>query len=196
MITKRDKEIFLFIEKYKGITINQASKIFFSKKNGYDCARLRLKKLYNNGILDRYTNFGTKEIVYTFKGYKKLSPHSIHILNFYAEMVYHGVIINSFIQEKQWCIGKYRSDAFFEYTYNSEDYILCLEVDFTHMTNIKNKYVPLYESDEIQEEYGEGVFPKIVIMTYKKVDDNKADYPFPVNFINFNLDNFVEKVLL
>lgn len=51
MITDRDNNIMQFIEEFGGITIYQASKIFFNAaKYGNDIARKRLKKLAEQGI--------------------------------------------------------------------------------------------------------------------------------------------------
>jgi len=153
MITPRDKQIFKFIETYGGITINQAAKAFFPPKKGYDNARMRLKKHYADGLLNRYLNSGTKEFVYCYKEHKELSMHDIYILNFYSELISYKVNINKFEKEKQWCGGKYRSDGFFEFEYNGALYLICLEIDLTHKTSLKNKYVKLYESKEIKESY-------------------------------------------
>jgi hypothetical protein len=198
MITQRDKNIFMFIENYGGITINQAAKLFYPQKKSYDNARMRLKKHYNDGLLSRYLNGTTKEYVYCYKEHKELSMHDISILDFYSELVSYGVKINVFQKERQWSDGKFRSDAFLEFEYNENLYLLCLEIDLTHKTSIKNKYVKLYESNEIQNlysKYGDGIFPKILIASFNE-GTVYEEYPFDVTYMNLNFDGFIEKILL
>lgn len=198
MITQRDKEIFKFIEKYGGISINQAAKMFFPPKKGYDNARMRLKKHHSDGFLSRYLNAGTKEYIYCYKEHKELSMHDVYILNFYAELISYKVKINKFEKEKLWCDGKYRSDGFFEFEYNGSLYLICLEIDLTHKTSLKNKYVKLYESRELQEmykEYGDDIFPKVVLASFNE-GELYEEYPFDVVYMDLKFDKFVEKILL
>jgi hypothetical protein len=198
MLSKKDKQILDFISDYHGATIKQIGRIFYKSENRYDCARIKLKKLFNAEILDRYTFDNDKEFIYCISGETRfLSKHDYYNLEFYSHLVSHGAKILKFKMDRTWK-DKKRTDGFYEFEYNDEIRLVCLEVDFTHMTNIKEKYVPLYNRREIQEEYkkcGENIFPKVIVMTYKKVT-KELDYPFELEFINFDLDNFVEKVLI
>ena len=52
MLTKRDRDILLWIENFNVITIEQARVIFFD--GSYDNARRRLRVLEQQGILNSY----------------------------------------------------------------------------------------------------------------------------------------------
>lgn len=193
-----------FIEEHHALTIQMCANMFYTNnKFSYDEARRRLKKLYDNEILYRYESPETSELIYCFKDSKQISPHDLFTLKFYSTLIRYGAKINHFKQNRYWkSTGKF-SDGFFEVSYNGSDFLIILEVDFTHMTSIENKYVTLYKNKEIQNEYkeycedGEEIFPKLIIMTVKDINKiEKIDYPFYVQFINFELDNFVEKVLV
>lgn len=205
IIKQRDKEIMRFLEEHKAATIEMIANVFYTNNNfSYDEARRRLKKLYDNEFLHRYTSPDTEELVYCFKGEKQISPHDLYTLKFYSKLIKYGAKVNYFKKNRKWKSTGKICDGFFEITYNGADYLIILEVDFTHMTSIDDKYLTLYNNRELQEEYkdysvdGSEVFPKLVIMTVKDVDNIKKEnvnYPFEVQFINLRLDNFVEKVL-
>lgn len=189
MLVQRDKDILRFVEKYGGITIYQCAKMYFKNaKHSYDLARKRLKKIYDMGLLKYYTNKMTDERVYYID--RKLSPHDIYVYNFYAELIYYDAVIHEFIHEPRWMGNKYRSDGFFKFSFNGIMRIACVEVDLTHNTNF-DKYIEIYESNEIQEKYGG--FPMIVVINDEAIEYSN-DY-FDVVALDYKLNKFNEKIL-
>lgn len=161
MLTSRDKKIIKFMENTSlGLTINQAALMYWPKKFGYDYARLRLRKLWERGVLKRYTNDYSDELIYYFE--KKPSFHKNAILNVYANFVSAGYNITHFKSEQPWMNGKYISDGFLIAENDKEIRIAIIEVDHSNITNMK-KYEDLFESGELQDQYK--IFPMVIILT-------------------------------
>lgn len=189
MLVQRDKNILRFIENHGGITIRQCANIFFNdSKHSYDLARKRLKKMYEMGLVKYITNTVTNERVYCT--HTKLSPHSLYLLDVYSIFVANNCKILEFKKERKWLNGKRKSDGFFKIEYNSKKRIYCVEIDINNATHIE-KYEEIYESGEIQNEYGG--FPMVIIVG-KILDEEKSDN-FDVVYLDYKLTGFVEKVL-
>lgn len=192
MVTQRDKRILRFIEDFGGITINQCSKIFFrDTKHPYDLARKRLKKIAEMTDLRYFTNKLTGERVYCHD--KRLTPHTVFLYNVYAEFIHHDCKIIEFKKEPQYLDGARRADGFFEIEYNNgRRKIICVEIEVTYSTDF-SKYDEIYKGGEFQSKYGEDAFPLVV-----NVGDLESDYSsenFEIAYLDYNLSNFVEKVL-
>lgn len=190
MLVPRDREILRFVEDFGGITINQCASMFFKEtKRPYDLARKRLSKIADMTEMKFYANKLTGERVYCFD--RKLSPHFIYIMNFFAKLINSGCKVLDYKLEPKWMGGEYRSDAFFKIEYCGVKRIVCLEVDVTHTTDMK-KYEKIFDNGEIQSVYG--TFPLIVI-----VGDIIREYQgedFSVVYLDYKLNNFIEKVLV
>lgn len=198
-LTQNDKNILKFIENYGGITIRQCALGFYNKKSqksnwSYDYARKRLSKLKSSGLLDCYKDKTTSEYIYHFKDNKKIiTPHTKYLLDFYVNLLHYGINILYFKPNFEYKCRKMHSDGFFKIQYNGDIYIIAVEIDFTHFTNIE-KYRFLYDSNELQEQYG--TFPLIFIMGDK---ERKFDFDHTVNeyiiFIDYDMSNFKDIVL-
>lgn len=161
MLSLRDKRILRLMEDTGlGLTINQAGLMFFPKKFAYDYARLRLKKLYDMKAIRRYVNNYTGELIYYTA--RKPSYHDNAVMNVYANFVSHGYKIEYFKNEKQWLDGSIRSDGFIVADNPMEKRIAIVEVDLHSVTDI-SKYELLYDTREVQKEYG--VFPMVIILS-------------------------------
>jgi hypothetical protein len=205
MLMKRDRLILTHIEHFGFITIQQCADLFFNTaKDRYTNARKRLKLLStmeganiddnkNDMLIKKFINPATNNVVYSFDG-RKISEHSILIMNFYVSMKSNDVNILDFQLEKKWCSGKVISDGFFKYKYNGKTKILLLEVDYTHDTDFK-KYIKLYNSKEIQDLYK--CFPPVVVATaydYKKISKDITSV-IKVKMIDLKYNDFKEKIL-
>ena len=132
-LKKRDSEIIKFIKKYGSITINQCSKIFYTKnKEGYQQARKRLKQLSDNKFIKRYRKDMQSECIYFLD--KKLSIHDLKTLDIYAELINAGATIKSFTPKYRIDTiksnKKYRElDAYIEFIYKDYLNFLILEID-------------------------------------------------------------------
>lgn len=184
MLTSRDLKMLEFIEEYEGLTINQASKIFFKGKYSKDMARKRLKILADNKILKYSTVWSCKERIY-YKATNTMTAHKKILIDFYAEMISHGAEVLEFKKEVKYMEGTLRSDGFMYIKYKNRKFIMFIEVDFTHSTDI-SKYELLCHTNELQDEWG--VFPKLIIITEheKKYRSNE----FLIQTLNHNLENF------
>lgn len=175
VITKRDKEILIWIEKYGAITINQAKILFF---NGvYDNARRRLRILEEQGILNSYTLKETKEKVYCTD--RKLSLHDIYIFNYIAKLKELGCRIKDIELKPRYLKDSLIPDAFVSFSYYEDLYITFLEVDYKHATEIlkfKSSYERLYREKDKHKEF-QGTFPIIVVAGFSKnVRYNSANF--------------------
>lgn len=135
MITKRDKEILIWIEKYGSITINQCAKIFFTNNSeAYDQARKRLQILHKRGLIKRFRKDPKSEAIYYMS--RKLKIHDLKIYDVIAEFINGGWKMIEF--EKEYpikaCSKKYVLDAFAKFERNNKVFKLILEIDYTHFT--------------------------------------------------------------
>lgn len=160
MLTQRDKNILIYLEKYKAISVTQAQYILF---NGcYESARRRLKQLESNNILKSYTSFINKEKIYYNN--KKLKDHELLVFDFIKILNKKGANIKKLIIQPRLLKDNIRPDAYIEFTYNKNLYFIILEVDYTHTTS--NTKMQLYEKLYLTGEFQEncyGTFPIIIV---------------------------------
>lgn len=163
MLTPRDKNILIYLEKYKVITIVQCSRIFFADcKFAYDVTRKRLKKLEEMEVLKSYKNKLTDEKIYFID--QMISAHDIYILDFYSLLVFNNCKNIEFKKEPRYLNDSIRPDAFFKFEFNNHLYFMLLEVDLNHSSMSKMQtYERLFRNGELQK-LCYGTFPLIVIM--------------------------------
>lgn len=196
MLMDRDKAILRFIEDYGGITIGICSKVFYKgHKYGYDEARKRLKILKTMVKLNSYKNSVTNELIYG-RG-KVISPHRVFVLDYYANLINIGCEIIEFAIEPKFMDGKYYGDGYFVYKFLDNIYLNVLEVDLTHLCNLK-KYEEIYSCGEIQERYkdwGDNIFPQIVVMRGNMEGRKYNTDNFKVIYLDYKMIDFVNSVL-
>ncbi|WP_033047159.1 hypothetical protein [Clostridium botulinum] len=166
-LSDRDKSILKFIEEYGSITINQCSKIFYTKnKERYYQARKKLKKLADEKLLKRYRKDMRSQAVYYMS--KKLSFHDLKVLDIYAELIDMGANITFF--KREYTINtlnkNYRADGLIECIFDGYFYPILIEIDYTHFTSPK-KLLDIYHSEYFQNKYkdlDENIFPSIIIV--------------------------------
>ncbi|MFT8312931.1 MAG: hypothetical protein ABF633_01605 [Clostridium sp.] len=192
MLTKRDKDILIYLEKHKAITIMQSYRIFFNDcKFGYDVARKRLKKLEDMEVLKSYKNQLTDEKIYYTE--QKISAHDLYVLDFYSLLVFNNCKNIEFKIQPRYLKDMIRPDAFFKFEFNGNLYFILLEVDLTHSSMPKMQtYERLYRSQELQEQCY-GTFPLIVIMGTHNIKYESTN--FDIIYSDFKLSNFTHNVL-
>lgn len=188
MLTERDRMILQHIEAYKGITIQQAYRIFFKDKAyGLDYARKRLRILNEQGFIKYKTDRVTrKRIYYTNKAFRE---HDMYIMDFYSWIVFHGGEILEYIPNRK--AGSKSSDGYFKFKFQDHIYPYFLEVNLYNKADMK-KYEDYFSTGEIQKEL-KGKFPLIAI-----VDDNENIYKsknFNTVQINYAMQNFARRIL-
>lgn len=197
MLSQKDKDILIHLEKYKVITIKQCQRIFFNdadKKLGYDYARKKLKQLEDKELIKSYQNSITEEKVYYVQD--KISAHDIFKLDFYSKLCEFNcknIEVNLYPSYLKDLI---RPDAFFkfvrenDYTHEDELHLILLEVDLTHFTSLTKfkMYEKLYKEEEIQNQYY-GIFPEIVVIGVNTIKYQPL-HKIQIEYLDFNLSNF------
>ncbi len=65
MLGEKGKLIIKFMEDIRlGLTITQAGHLFYSDRFGYDYARIKLKRMWEQGYIKKYTNNYSNELIY------------------------------------------------------------------------------------------------------------------------------------
>lgn len=193
MLTRRDKDILIYLERYKAVTIMQAYRIFFSGcKFGYDGARKRLKILEDMEALKSYKNKFNGEKAYYIE--QKLSAHDLYVLDFYSQLIFNKCKDIEFKKQPRYLKDMIRPDAFFKFEFNNNLYFILLEVDLTHNTNMIKfqTYERLYRSGELQEKCY-GTFPLIVVSGINVVKYESEN--FDIIYTDFQLSNFRHNIL-
>jgi hypothetical protein len=170
MITQRDREIVRHIEKYNFATIDQIAKIVFGEhKCSYDIARRRLKRLIDSQYLRKFKNIDTNELIFTLpeNPIKKVSQHSILVMDYYSELIKTGVEMIGFQREKSFQSGKVRSDAFINFKFNGFNYFQVLEVQLYNDKVDLQKYENIEIKQELYQLCSQKALPNIIVITYK-----------------------------
>lgn len=188
MLTEKDSKILAFVNEFGGITISQASKLFYKAKYGNDLARKRLKILADRKYLKFAKDWCSNQRIYYID--KKPSSHAVVLLNLYVELVKTGVEVLQFVREYK-IPGYCRPDGFLILKYKNKGKLLFVEVDMQNKTNLE-KYQKLYDTQLFQREYGN--FPEVVIIAATNNYDIKK-YPFSVKILNYKLENLEDSIL-
>lgn len=192
MLSKTDKQLMIYLEKYHAITIKQAQRHFYKSEYGYDVAKKRLKQLEDRGLLQSYINVVTNEKIYFTD--RKVSAHDLYTFDFYSKLVEHGCENIEFIKEPRFLKGLIKPDAFFTFEYNESLYFILLEVDLTHTSMSKFQlYEKLFRDKELHERCF-NTFPIIVVMGFDGCLKYESEN-FEVVYSDFELSNFIRKIL-
>lgn len=190
---ERDQKLLDHVEIYGFITTKQAKNIFY--KN-YEVARRRLTKMESLGFLNSYILKTNREIVYCFKNkLDKFSYHNVKVMDFYSEFYNNNAKVIGLKREFKLFNGYIRADALFKFEYEGAiDYVL-LEVDYTHVTDIKKMklYEKAYKENIIQEEC-EGIDPLLVVMRKDKVWEYRPKN-FQITYMDMYLTDFKYEIL-
>lgn len=168
MLTDKDYEILEFVKQYGGITINQCKSLFYNTKYGYDTAKRRLRALHQEGYLKADRDFLSNKIIYY--NYKKLSSHSILLLDFYSRLIGEGAEVVLF--KREFKTPGARADGFVIFKYKNTAKMLLVEVDINNRTKI-DKYKRCYEEGYFQKQFG--AFPVVMIVEKKKKEKEKKE---------------------
>lgn len=165
MRTRRDKDIEIFLEKYRAISTVQACKIFFNG-NMKSCSR-RMNELEERGVLESY--FVDRNKVYKLPGEEReVSKHDLYIISFYSWVYENDGEVLEFIKTPQYFNRILIPDALFKFKipYQGDSYIIdmLLEVDYTHFTPSEKLiwYEKLYRENHLKD-FCDSEFPFLVI---------------------------------
>lgn len=165
MLTNRDKQILIFLEKYKALSTQQANSIFFNCERS--CVR-RMNQLEKLKILDSY--YIGKNKIYKIPEERNISQHDLYVLDFYAWICRENGTVLDFETTPRYLNGLLIPDALckFKINYEGIKYTvnIFLELDFTHYTEIEKLnilYEKLYREGTLKEYCGDAEFPMVVI---------------------------------
>lgn len=193
MLSKANKDLMIYLEKYHAITINQCMRHFYKSEYRYDVARKSLRELEKKGILQSYQHGITGEKVYYYD--RKVSAHDLYILEFYSLLVEHGCTNIEFIKEPRYLNNLIRADGYFSFQFEDNLYFIILEVDLNNFTSASKfqMYEKLYR-DKTLEEQCFGTFPMIVIMSFNRKIRYESEN-FEVVYLDFSLSDFKNSIL-
>lgn len=198
VITDRDKQIILHLEKYKYATIEQIEKIFFKQqKHSYSIARRRMQEIKKAGYIKSNRDIETNKVVYVYNDSKSKLPdrHRLITLDILANLHY-NFNVKSYEVEKVWQDGKIRSDAFTVFTLENTKnrYNYFIEVHLSNNEPNLEKYDTLYETKEVQQYLGREVFPRILVISDRSVVAHNVKHTKVIQ-LNTKLDEFASIIL-
>lgn len=194
--TKATRDILYFIDQYGFITINICSKLFYKdKKKAYEQARVKLKTMQENDLIQKYIKQGSREFVYQVKK-NKINECKYILLNMYAEFNLLSKEILFFKAEHTFKDRRPDGHIIFK-NYNNEIRSYFIEVErFNRL--FKHKYIEMFENKYVQEWYkinqGEEYFPDVIIVNPIGISSIKDTENFNYYCINYDLDG-LEKLL-
>lgn len=163
MLQERDKQVIEFIRKFHAVTTSQIRRVFF--KNDFLCQR-RLRTLTLNKFMKRCRdNINSDYVYYADKKTAKMQ-HYITLAGLYVNMLDIPGKMISFEVEKK--IDNIIPDGFLQYAFNGNKHSFFIEVHISNNEFNQGKYEAFYRSRKWLE-HGLKVFPKIVVITDKKV---------------------------
>lgn len=167
--TKKTREIIDYISKYDFITSKQCGQIFYSdNKFPIIQAQVKLRNIYESGIIKRFENGSSKELIYCTHNFRELNPHRLYLMNLYAYISSKYEVVR-FDIEPSWGISRRRSDGHIIIKKRDGAMIgILVEVDLFHQTS-QQKLDELFSSNEVQHlyvnEYNvEGYYPSVLIV--------------------------------
>lgn len=199
MIMDRDREIILYLEKYKYATIDQIQKIFFKwQTHSYVIARRRMAEIRNAGYVKSIRDNELNKMVYIYNDGKIKPPdrHRLLILDVLANLHYNGFKVQTFEVEKFWQNGAIRSDGFTVFTLESNTkrrFQYFIEVQLSNNDCNLEKYDILYRTGEVQKYLGRDIYPKLLLVTDR--DINTICNSCSVVKLNTKLDEFVNIIM-
>lgn len=178
IVTERDKEVLIFINKFKIATTDTINELFYPSLR---VAQHRLKLLYENKLLKRDRDHFTSQYYYYTSKPKQLI-HSLSLTNFYRE-------INKFVEIKHFdneftYFEGIRPDGFLAAELpNGKKEIYFIEIERSNKPDVE-KYEELFKVGEWKKVFPK--FPKVIFVTDKQVSNSKY---FDVIKINEDMRN-------
>jgi hypothetical protein len=193
----RDEEICMFLKKTKLATTSQIERVFFSKcKYSGNVTRRRMLKLFDAGLVKRFQADFSSQYIYWIDGKKPVQKdHRLLITEIYVRVLTLGKgTLDTWECEPHW--GEKPDlipDAFCKYIIPAGDKRRqcnrCFEVErWTGNQFNQQKYEDYYSLGTWKEQLNIASFPKIVIVTDKKIKIEDTDNHINYVVINTKLD--------
>lgn len=175
MLTKRDREIIAYLEKFKIASTTNIKNNFFS--NDQVCRR-RLKYLYDNKFISRQRDNINNEYLYYINKPPKQIRHSLYVTKFYDWLLARYDVKNFEIEKN---LGDIRPDAVFSYLFKDQVIDGCLEVELSKKGLNQGKYERFILENNYMSYFTRKPF--IVIVT-----DGKVTQGTNVKFFKIDLE--------
>lgn len=165
IVTERDNQVILFIEKFKIATTSTISGLFYPSLR---VAQHRLKLLYENKLLKRDRDPFTGQYYYYNKKPIQIR-HSLLLTNFYREI---NKLVDVKLFENEFThFEGIRPDGFLAVEFsNKKKEIYFVETEISNKPDIE-KYEELYKSNQWKSVFPK--FPKLIFVTDKTVGESK-----------------------
>lgn len=160
IVTNRDKEVLLFIEKFKVATTDTIWQLFYPSLR---VSQTRLKLLHDNKLIKRDRDHFTSQYYYYIRKPRQLR-HDLLLTDFYREMDRKAEIE---LFKKEFTIGDIRSDGLIAYKNNHKRFIAFIEVQISNTPLDIKKYEKLYKTKLYKNYFP--AFPLIYAITDKSI---------------------------
>lgn len=185
-LQQRDNEIIEFLKNCKCADTFTIHSIFFK-----DCkirtTQIRLQKLEEAGYIKSFREDILKPKIYYVRNKPKSYKHAIKVSQFIGEL--HKQNIEILKYKVPYKVGNIIADGLLVIRVNEDVKILFLEVELQKYFNL-NKYNDLYYSRSWQEVFP--VFPKIVVVSDKRVDTDKKFNIAKIDTEFKNIDDIIK----
>jgi hypothetical protein len=173
VITETEQKVLDFLEMFNCATTTQLTKLFYmTTVFPYNKSRRRLKILYDDKYVKRVRNSINMEYVYYLKKNNQFN-HSLILTEFYVQL-HELVEIDKFEVEQPY--GNIRPDGMAICGYKGFTHYFFIEVHISNNRFNQDKYINYYGSREWKQYFD--VFPKIIIISDKKVDLKPTNLKF------------------
>jgi hypothetical protein len=167
----RDEEIVEFIRNMGVVTASQIQRLFFPSINS---TRARMQKLYKSGLVKVSRDDPASPNIYWIEGKKPIQlDHRLLVTEIYVHIkLMNKGTLKTWEREPQW--GNLRPDAWCIYSIPYGDRLRqcnrCFEVErFASKPFNQQKYEDFYNEGSWKDKLNVNSFPKICIVTDKKV---------------------------
>jgi len=172
VITPTEQKVLDFLETFNCATTSQITKLFYNTKYPYNKSRRRLKILYDDKHVKRVRNSINMEYVYYLRKNNQFN-HSLILTEFYVRLQ-ELTEIDKFEVEQPY--GNIRPDAMAICGYRGFTHYFFVEVHISNNKFNQDKYISYYGSLEWKKYFD--VFPKVIIVSDKKVDLRSTNLKF------------------
>ena len=188
-MTEKDNTIIkTWFEPYKFATVNILEKVYYKHQSySYNILIKRLHEMIKEDYIKAFKDESSNRTIYIYNQSKIKLPnqHRLILLTLLSELKYLGFNVERFEIEKEWCEGKFRSDALLQFTVDNlgEDKgkrcYFFVEVQLSNNFHNLNKYDELFESGEVQKYLGKDkdYYPKILLVSDRHYSNIKFKHP-------------------
>lgn len=179
MITKRDRTVIEWLEKFGVAKTDTIAEIFYPN---IKVARRRLKAIYDANLLKREREHFTSQYYYYTKKPQQLY-HKILLTDFYKDL---NKKVNIKLFENEYVCEDIRADGLVAYEINNETYIAFVEIQISNQPLDIAKYDRLYRSGKYKLHFKTNNFPLVIAITNK---NNIPKTNFKIIRINEDMSN-------